>query len=139
MQPPGKSFCCNATFFLDKPPRVNYTTPTNFNSPKEDLPMDPKKVTQQTFDFYKSTFENTYNAMNMLQEQSQKMVEMYLGQTQGFPEEGKKAVQEWITASRRVARTSRPPWTRASRRLRISSSRRRRPRSNPQIRQGGMT
>jgi len=60
--------------------------------------MDPKKVTQQTFDFYKSTFENTYNAMNMLQEQSQKMVEMYLGQTQGFPEEGKKAVQEWIKA-----------------------------------------
>ena len=71
---------------------------TNFNSPKEDLPMDPKKVTQQTFDFYKSTFENTYNAMNMLQEQSQKMVEMYLDQTQGFPEEGKKAVQEWIKA-----------------------------------------
>jgi hypothetical protein len=60
--------------------------------------MDPKKVTQQTFDFYKSTFENTYNAMSMLQEQSQKMVEMYLDQTQGFPEEGKKAVQEWIKA-----------------------------------------
>ena len=98
MQPPGKSFCCNATFFLDKPPRVHYTTPTKFNSPKEDLPMDPKKVTKQTFDFYKSTFENTYNAMNMLQEQSQKMVEMYLDQTQGFPEEGKKAVQEWIKA-----------------------------------------
>ena len=58
--------------------------------------MDPKKVTKQTFDFYKSTFENTYNAMTMLQEQSQKMLEMYLDQTQGFPEEGKKAVQDWI-------------------------------------------
>ena len=60
--------------------------------------MDPKKVVKQTFDFYKSTFENTYNAMTMLQEQNQKMVEMYLDQTQGFPEEGKKAVQEWIKA-----------------------------------------
>jgi len=36
--------------------------------------------------------------MIMLQEQSQKMFEMYLDQTQGFPEEGKKAVQEWIKA-----------------------------------------
>jgi len=26
------------------------------------------------------------------------MFEMYLDQTQGFPEEGKKAVQEWIKA-----------------------------------------
>jgi polyhydroxyalkanoate synthesis regulator phasin len=68
----------------------------NINSPKEDFSMDPKKVTQQTFDFYKSTFENTYNAISMLQEQSQKMLEIYLDQTQGFPEEGKKAVQEWI-------------------------------------------
>ncbi len=84
--------------------------------------MDPKKVVKQTFDFYKSTFENTYNAMTMLQEQNQKMVEMYLDQTQGFPEEGKKAVQEWIRA-----RTSRPPWTRASRRARTFSPRRRSP------------
>jgi len=58
--------------------------------------MDPKKVAKQTIDFYKSTFENTYNAMTMFQEQNQKMVEMYLDQTQGFPEEGKKAIQEWI-------------------------------------------
>jgi polyhydroxyalkanoate synthesis regulator phasin len=98
MQPPGKTFCCIATFPLDKTPRVDYIPLTDINSPKEDFPMDPKKVTKQTFDFYKSTFENTYNAMSMLQEQSQKMVEMYLDQTQGFPEEGKKAVQEWIKA-----------------------------------------
>jgi polyhydroxyalkanoate synthesis regulator phasin len=60
--------------------------------------MDPKKVTKQTFDFYKSTFENAYNATTMLQEQSHKMIDMYLDQTQGFPEEGKKAVQEWLNA-----------------------------------------
>jgi len=60
--------------------------------------MDPKNVAKQTFDFYKSTFENSFNAMSILQEQGQKMVEMYLDQTQGFPKEGKKAVQEWIKA-----------------------------------------
>ncbi|NLN59733.1 MAG: hypothetical protein GX147_03305 [Deltaproteobacteria bacterium] len=58
--------------------------------------MDPKNVLSQTFDFYKSTFENTCNAMTMFQEQNQKMVEMYLDQTQGVPEEGKKAIQEWM-------------------------------------------
>jgi len=89
---------CNATFSLDNPSRVDYIPLTTTNSSKEDLPMDPKKVTQQTFDFYKSTFENTNNAMSMLQDQGQKMVEMFLDQTQGFPEEGKKAVQEWINA-----------------------------------------
>ena len=60
--------------------------------------MDPKQVIKQTLDFYKSTFENTFNAMTMLQEQNQKMVEMYLDQTQGFPEEGKRAIQEWVKA-----------------------------------------
>jgi polyhydroxyalkanoate synthesis regulator phasin len=93
-----KSFCCTATFSLDKSPGKGYIAITTTHAPKEDVSMDPKKVVKQTFDFYKSTFENTYNAMTMLQEQSQKMVEMYLDQTQGFPEEGKKAVQEWINA-----------------------------------------
>jgi len=77
---------------------VDYNPLTNINSPKEDFTMDPKIVTKQTFDFYKSTFENTYNAMAMLQEQSQKMVMMCLDQTPSFPEEGKKAVQGWIKA-----------------------------------------
>ncbi len=60
--------------------------------------MDPKNVFNQTFDFYKSTFENTYNAMTMFQEQNQKMIEMSLEQAQGFPAEGKKAIQEWMKA-----------------------------------------
>ncbi len=60
--------------------------------------MDPKNVAKQTFDFYKSTFEKTFSAMTTLQEQGQKMLDMYLDQTQGFPEEGKKAIQEWIKA-----------------------------------------
>ena len=100
--------------------------------------MDPKKVTKQTFDFYKSTFENTYNAMSMLQEQSQKMVEMYLDQTQGFPRKARRPFRSGSRRTRRAARTSRPPWTRASRRSRISSPRRQRPqsRTNDFIKEG---
>ena len=40
--------------------------------------MDPKRIAKQTFDFYKSTFNNTFNAMTMLQEQTQKVMDMYL-------------------------------------------------------------
>ncbi|HYA15803.1 MAG TPA: hypothetical protein VEF33_15815 [Syntrophales bacterium] len=60
--------------------------------------MEPTKFAKQTFDFYKSSFNNTFNAIMMLQEQAQKVVDMYLEQTAGFPEEGKKAIQEWIKA-----------------------------------------
>lgn len=60
--------------------------------------MDPKTIAKQTFDFYRSTFENTFKAMSMLQEQSQRMMDMYLEQTSGFPEEGKKAIREWLSA-----------------------------------------
>jgi gas vesicle protein len=60
--------------------------------------MDPKKVVKQSFDFYKSTFNNTFNAMQMLQEQTEKTVNMYMGMMTGFPDEGKKAVNEWMKA-----------------------------------------
>jgi len=68
------------------------------NLNQEAMSMDPKKIAKQTFDFYKSTFNNTFNAMTMLQEQTQKVMDMYLEQTTGFPEEGKKAIGEWIKA-----------------------------------------
>jgi polyhydroxyalkanoate synthesis regulator phasin len=68
------------------------------NLNQEAISMDPKKIAKQTFDFYKSTFNNTFNAMMMLQEQTQKVMDMYLEQTTGFPEEGKKAIGEWIKA-----------------------------------------
>jgi len=96
-----KTLCCDATLLLDKPPGVDYTFFANINSPKEDFSMDPKQVTKQTFDFYKSIFDNTYNAMAGLQEQGQKTIEMFLNQTQGFPEECKKVVQEWIKACKK--------------------------------------
>jgi polyhydroxyalkanoate synthesis regulator phasin len=60
--------------------------------------MELKNVTKQTFDFYRSSFNNSFNAMMMLQEQAQKVLDMYLEQTTGFPEEGKKAINEWIKA-----------------------------------------
>jgi len=60
--------------------------------------MDLKKMTKQMIDFQKATFDNTFNAMTLLQEQAERMASMFLGQTQEIPEEGRKAINEWVEA-----------------------------------------
>ncbi len=60
--------------------------------------MDLEKIMKQTIDFQKATFDNTFNAMTMLQEQAERMSSMFLGQTTGLPEEGKKVIGEWVDA-----------------------------------------
>lgn len=60
--------------------------------------MEPVKITKQVIEFQKTTFDNTFNAMVVLQEQAEKMTKAMLEQSPWVPEEGKKAVQEWIGA-----------------------------------------
>ncbi len=58
--------------------------------------MEPSKMAKQTIEFYKTTFNNTFNALMMLQEQTQRMLKLQLDQTSGIPEEGKKIINEWV-------------------------------------------
>jgi hypothetical protein len=60
--------------------------------------MDPNKLMKQMVDFNKTTFDNTFNAITMLQDQMERMSSMFLEQTPALPEEGKKAVKEWLKA-----------------------------------------
>jgi hypothetical protein len=60
--------------------------------------MEPRKMAKQMIDFYKSTFDNSFSAMLMLQEQMQRMTSMFIEQTSAIPEEGKKALNEWLKA-----------------------------------------
>ena len=57
--------------------------------------MDAKKMGKQMMDFYKSTFDNSFSAMMMLQEQMERMANMYWGQMVNVPDEVKKGVTEW--------------------------------------------
>lgn len=57
--------------------------------------MDPQKMGKQMVDFYKTTFDNSFSAMMMLQEQMERMASMYWGQMVNVPEETKKGVSEW--------------------------------------------
>ncbi len=47
--------------------------------------MDPKQMTKQMIDFNKTAFDNTFNAMTFLQDQTEKMVSMYMDRPRGFP------------------------------------------------------
>ena len=58
--------------------------------------MEQGKITKQMIEFHKATFDNTFNAMTILQEQTEKMVNMFLEQASWFPAEGKGAVNEWL-------------------------------------------
>lgn len=58
--------------------------------------MDPQMMAKQMIDLQKTTFDNTFNAMVMVQGQSEKMLGAFLGQANWLPEEGKKAFDEWM-------------------------------------------
>jgi len=60
--------------------------------------METGKIAKQMIDFQKTTFDNTFNAMVALQEQTESMVNALMKQSAGLPEEGKKVINEWVTA-----------------------------------------
>ena len=58
--------------------------------------MEPVKIAKQMIEFQKATFDNSFNAMGMVQEQAERMLNMSLEQATWLPEEGKKVIDEWI-------------------------------------------
>jgi len=60
--------------------------------------MDPKQIAKQIIQFNKTAFDNTFDALNVLQEQREKMMSMYLEQVPLMPAEGKKAIEDWLKA-----------------------------------------
>lgn len=60
--------------------------------------MDSQKLAKQMIDFNKATFDNTFNAMVMLQEQAERAANTLLEQANWLPEDGKKAINEWVKA-----------------------------------------
>ncbi|HRS96544.1 MAG TPA: hypothetical protein P5040_00055 [Smithella sp.] len=58
--------------------------------------MDPKQLAKQMVDFNKTAFDNSFNTMSTIQDQTEKMFTSMMEQMVFFPEEGKKLVNEWI-------------------------------------------
>jgi polyhydroxyalkanoate synthesis regulator phasin len=60
--------------------------------------MDQKQIFRQMVEFNKGAFNNAYNAMVMVQDQNETLANSMLNQATWMPEEGKKAVREWVEA-----------------------------------------
>ncbi len=58
--------------------------------------METGKIANQTITFQKSLFENTFSAMSMVQDQTEKMTNSFLTQLPWVNEDGKKAVNDAV-------------------------------------------
>jgi hypothetical protein len=68
----------------------------NKNKYNKEKTMDPKQIAKQIVDFNKTAFDNSFNAMSVVQDQTEKMVSAMMEQTTFFPAEGKKEVTNWM-------------------------------------------
>jgi hypothetical protein len=62
--------------------------------------MEPLEIAKQTLHLSKVTFDNTYDAMLLLQEQSQRLIDIYLEQMVAFRDEGKKIADTLMESCR---------------------------------------
>jgi len=58
--------------------------------------MEQFQIFKQMTQFNKTAFDNSYNAMETLREQNEKMTNSLLDQVTWMPEEGKKVINEWM-------------------------------------------
>jgi chromosome segregation ATPase len=58
--------------------------------------MEQARIAKQMIDFQRTTFDTSFNAMAMLQEQTEKMLNTSLEQTFWVPEEGRKIISECL-------------------------------------------
>jgi hypothetical protein len=69
-------------------------------SKKGEKKMDQNQIAKQMIQFNKTAFDNTFSAMTMVYEQNEKMAQTFLAQATWMPQEGKKAITDWLNAYR---------------------------------------
>ena len=63
--------------------------------------MDVKKMGNDMMDFYKTTFDQSFDAMMMVQDQMARLTNLYWGQMLAIPEEAKKGMTEWTKSHKK--------------------------------------
>ena len=63
--------------------------------------MNQSNLVRQMIDFNRTTFDNTFGAMCMLQEQSEKMMNTFVEQAAWIPSESKKAITDMTAMFRK--------------------------------------
>ncbi len=64
--------------------------------------METIQFAKQTLSFQKTVIDNSFNAMNMVQDQSEKMLSGYLENLPWVTEEGKKSLQTSIDMAKQI-------------------------------------
>jgi hypothetical protein len=57
--------------------------------------LEPAKFTKQMIDFQKASFGSAYNAISLIQNQTERMAYLTIEKSPWFPEEGKKVIDDW--------------------------------------------
>ena len=57
----------------------------------------PKEMAKQVIKFYKTTFDNSFSTMVMLQDQAEKLVKTFVEQAPGMSDEGRKVLDQWVS------------------------------------------
>lgn len=60
--------------------------------------MDQNVLMKQFIEFQKTTVDNSFNAMKMIQEQTEKIARSFIDQASWLPEDGRKVVDQWVNA-----------------------------------------
>ena len=63
--------------------------------------MDSSLIAKQMIDMQKTTFDNTFNAMVMFQDHTEKVANTLFEQANWLPEEGKRFVNQWTEMFRK--------------------------------------
>ncbi len=67
--------------------------------------MEKQQAFKQMMEFNKAAFDNTFNVMTLLQEQTERMINLSLEQATMLPKEGKKVITEWLKACTKGSET----------------------------------
>jgi hypothetical protein len=60
--------------------------------------MEQKQMLKQMVEFNKAAFDNAFNTMVMIQDQTERMVRSFLDQATWLPKEGRAVIEEWAKA-----------------------------------------
>jgi len=60
--------------------------------------MDQKQIAKQMMELNKAIFDNTFKSMAFLQDQTEKLVFRITEKTPWIPDEGKRAINEWVNS-----------------------------------------
>ncbi len=67
--------------------------------------MEKQQAFKQMMEFNKTAFNNTFSAITLLHEQTERMINLSLEQATMLPKEGKKVYTEWLKACTKGSET----------------------------------